>query len=359
MDKLNYIVKSIAPEINVIYDETEPTCFDHDLKAISIGVDFQDDDCGFMRHIKFNHDYPEAEEYSLTLWSILHELGHYFTSNNGYISTEELAEYALCGLIPREIAENNESIQNMYFDIESEWNATEWAINWIKDNTDLARQFNDLLKQKETFMKTLTKSELNMAALIAERWESIGMFDYDYMMDFEETYDDIQYFNGCTKMCFITDELPGWVFKVTFNNLKFDYCKREADNYADAEAEGLGQYFASTYKVYECADGRAVIVQEELDVDEEAVSDSLYRYAYDTLDPADFETDQEISDSAWDIMYNFDDYERIDALFGGEKYIGELQDFIQEHRINDLHEANWGWSQTSGLVMMDFSGYGF
>lgn len=146
MDKLNYIVKTIAPEIDVIYEEGGKTCFDHDLKAVIVGTDFQEDDCGFMRHIRYNHNFTDTYKYSLTLWSILHELGHYFTSDNGYVSQEEITEYIICGLIPREIANENEIIQNMYFDIESEWNATEWAINWIKNNTELAKTFTELLK---------------------------------------------------------------------------------------------------------------------------------------------------------------------------------------------------------------------
>lgn len=146
MTDIEYIVKSIAPEVEVRCEDDEITCFDYDLNAVIIGKDFQIDDCGFMRHVRYNHNFEDAYEYSLMFWSILHELGHYFTGNNGYLSDEEMADYILCGLIPREMADENEALQNIYFDIESEWNATEWAINWIKNNTELAKTFTELLK---------------------------------------------------------------------------------------------------------------------------------------------------------------------------------------------------------------------
>ena len=123
-------------------------------------------------------------------------------------------------------------------------------------------------------MRSLTKTELVLAQNICERFEEIGMFDSENGYDEpEEYYDNVDCYTGATRMCFITDELPGWVIKVNFKGIKFDYCKREAENYADALSKGLEGYFASTYKVYECADGRVVTVQEEVVVDEPEVEE--------------------------------------------------------------------------------------
>lgn len=207
-------------------------------------------------------------------------------------------------------------------------------------------------------MRSLSKSELSIAQSICERFEELGMFDCEYGTDeLEEYYDNISYFSGATRMCFITEELPGWVIKVNFKSIKFDYCKREADNYADAEGEGLEQYFASTYRVYECADGRIVTVQEEVTVDEEFITDSWYNYAREHLmNPDDYEDEDHMNDDAWDYIYDMDDYDRVEAIFGGEP---ELQNFLYEHHINDLHDGNWGESQYSGIVILDFAGYGF
>lgn len=146
MNFISLIVKSIAPKVRVIYEDDSETCFDHDLKAVIIGNDFQLDDCGFMRHIKEEHKFSEAFDYSINLWGVLHELGHYFTSDDGYISNEEAMQYAICSMIPREVADQNPSIQNVYFDIPCEYKATEWAINWIKSHKKLAKFYNKLVK---------------------------------------------------------------------------------------------------------------------------------------------------------------------------------------------------------------------
>jgi len=146
MNALSFIVKTIAPRVKVIYELESPTCFDHDIKAVIIGNDFQTDDCGFMRHIVEKHNFADAYNYSMSLWSVLHELGHYFTGDDGYISDEEAVQYAICAMIPRKHADASPEIQNMYFDIESEYNATEWAINWIVSHPRLARIYNRLVK---------------------------------------------------------------------------------------------------------------------------------------------------------------------------------------------------------------------
>ena len=146
MDAIKIVVKSIAPKVKVVYDPESETCFDHDLKAVIIGDDFRDDDYGFMRHIKYNHNFAEAYDYSINLWSILHELGHYFVGDNGYVSEEELAQYAICAMMPHDVAKDNPYLQNLYFDIPAEYNATEWAITWIMKHRKLAKIFNELVK---------------------------------------------------------------------------------------------------------------------------------------------------------------------------------------------------------------------
>jgi hypothetical protein len=145
MNALSFIVKSIAPEVDVVYEPDSFTCFDHDLEAVVIGNDFQLDDRGFMRHIVETHDFAQAYDYSLMLWSVLHELGHYFTGDDGWVDEEEANQYLVCSLVPSEIADDPK-IQDLYFNIPSEYEATEWAIDWIKANPELATRFNNMLK---------------------------------------------------------------------------------------------------------------------------------------------------------------------------------------------------------------------
>ena len=76
----------------------------------------------------------------------------------------------------------------------------------------------------------------------------------------------------------------------------------------------------------------------------------------------DIENEDDISDVVWDAIYNMDDYDRVEAVFNGDMMISKLHRFIRSHRINDLHEGNWGCpvdGDSDELVIMDFAGYGF
>lgn len=206
-------------------------------------------------------------------------------------------------------------------------------------------------------MKTLTNVEYNLAVEICARFEQIGMFEDDKY----EFAPGVEYYCGATRMCYSTDELPGWVIKVDFSGTHFDHTAREAENYKDAVAEGLGDFFASTYKIYECEDGRAVCVQEEVSVDSEAVTDSWYTYTRDNCVDCDdlqeaLDNGYEESEYVWDVMNEMEDWERVEAIYGFNE---KLEKFISSHHINDLHEGNWGESEYSGIIMMDYAGYGF
>ena len=205
-------------------------------------------------------------------------------------------------------------------------------------------------------MCSITESELNMAAILCEQLEEMGAFNGACYEEIEEAFPNIDTNSGCTRKCFMMEELPGWVIKVCFSDMKFDYCKREVENYKAAVEAGLEFYFASTYKVYECADGRWVTVQEELDVNEEAISDSLYNHMRSSMDPDDYENEDDFNSSIWDTIVDMSDEERVEILVG---YDEELMDFICDHHINDLHEGNWGRAGNNDLVIMDFAGYGF
>jgi hypothetical protein len=70
------------------------------------------------------------------LWTLLHELGHYFTLD--VWETEEEEETRLmCSLISEEEAQSNTAIQDRYFDLSREWEATEWAICFAENNPNI------------------------------------------------------------------------------------------------------------------------------------------------------------------------------------------------------------------------------
>ena len=95
-----------------------------DFNSDCIYLDPNENDCGF---------------YSLLVWSILHEIGHYYTLDFCDDDSELRLFLAFCdgSLI---------EIQDAYFNLESEWEATEWAIDFIIEHSKLCKFFSKILK---------------------------------------------------------------------------------------------------------------------------------------------------------------------------------------------------------------------
>lgn len=137
-----YIVatKVIAPRLKIRQDNNEQTCYDCNEECLIIGNDFNKDEFGFMRHLREQHQCEYTDCFKLSLWTILHEIGHYKTLD--MIENDDLASRALCAIVDEEVARTNKTVQDMYFNIESEWEATEWAVSYIKSHPLKAKFLN-------------------------------------------------------------------------------------------------------------------------------------------------------------------------------------------------------------------------
>ena len=132
-------VKSIDEELSVTFIEGVGYYFE--TATNTINIDFTEiDDCGFMRHLKEVHKCRFAYNYSLILWSILHEIGHYETEWELLENEDEsdLRELLSC---TDESCRHDTFVQDLYFNLTAEWIATEWAIEWIKENKKLVEKF--------------------------------------------------------------------------------------------------------------------------------------------------------------------------------------------------------------------------
>lgn len=185
---------------------------------------------------------------------------------------------------------------------------------------------------------------------------------------FEEAKDyanknGISFFCGASKLV-IVDEESDWVIKLSFDcsvdvdeGMESDYCKRELYNYEKACEEGVEKFFAEICMVGE-VDGIEVYLQEKLKVDDgvEKDVDQIFRdYVY-SLDESyydDIEDEDERESILADDVYEMDEGERIEAIFGFEE---RLITFIEDNDINDLHSGNFGYRGTD-LVIMDYSGW--
>ena len=134
------LVKLIDPRVH-IKRTTSWNEFEWDTNTIYYNPAEDPADVGFMRHLRERHFFIEPERFSSRLWSILHELGHYFNA-------DEVGNYedkAICALLPYEVAKSCGSIQDLYYDSPDEFIATEWACAWITDHEFLAIAFSRLL----------------------------------------------------------------------------------------------------------------------------------------------------------------------------------------------------------------------
>ena len=145
--KVRQIIRSITRGTRVFFKRGDYCYYSADFNKINIDpLDFVDDG-GFMRHLRDSHNVPFVlwARYSLATWSILHELGHYFRDE--YVNESERDEFirAFCSIIPRD--EVNEEQQDLYFNLPREYEATEWAVMFAIEHSELCDLLDDYLEE--------------------------------------------------------------------------------------------------------------------------------------------------------------------------------------------------------------------
>lgn len=212
-------------------------------------------------------------------------------------------------------------------------------------------------------MKSIDKYLFNYAAEQALALDTMGLFDRENWWLNSDLPSGIEMHSGATRMCFKLETLKGWVIKVDATDCK-GYCKREADFYAESEEFGIQDCFATTYNLLTLDDGRVVLLQEEVTINEDAVSRSFYDYVKDSEGLQDWledygeEAEEELSYRIYDYIADMDTRERLFAIFGDDKRFNVIDNFCYDNNINDLHEGNWGWTSDGRLVIIDFAGFG-
>lgn len=136
------LVKLAAPRCRFGFSR-EGIYYDTEEERVYFTRNIDDDDCGFLRHMRECHEYGAiADNFSLKVWTILHEVGHYYTIDD---CEDDLETRALCAMISVEDARADTKIQDMYFDIDSEFVATDWAIDFALNHKKLCRFFDKIL----------------------------------------------------------------------------------------------------------------------------------------------------------------------------------------------------------------------
>lgn len=131
-------IKTINPRIKIKYDEDMfAFCFTNN----TLYYNFDIIDMGFMRHMRECHKWEP--QFSVMLYSLLHELGHYYMQD--CIDENEIETRAYCALFPVECVLKRPDIQDLYFNLESEFEATEWAIEYSVNHRKFCKIFDHLL----------------------------------------------------------------------------------------------------------------------------------------------------------------------------------------------------------------------
>lgn len=131
-------VKTINPRIKIKYKENVfAFCFTNN----TLYYNFNLIDMGFLRHMRECHHWEP--QFGLMIYSLLHELGHYYMQD--CIDENEMETRAYCALLPFEYVMKRPDIQDLYFNLESEFEATEWAIEYSVNHRKFCKIFDSLI----------------------------------------------------------------------------------------------------------------------------------------------------------------------------------------------------------------------
>ena len=154
---------------------------------------------------------------------------------------------------------------------------------------------------------------------------------------------------GASKLCIMHEDLDNWVIKVSYNvHVKHDHATMEYEVYCAAEEAGFAEYFPETVYLGTFG-GCAYYAQAMAECCEEEITSEWYSALTTRYEDSGDEYD---SDCIWSEVDDLDDWERALLLFGDES----LCSFLNEHRVGDLHEGNFGYIG-GRLVIVDFSGW--
>ncbi len=138
-------VKIVCPQVSIRISDDEINCYDSDLERIYFNPN-DTEDCGFLRHLREVHNYPQADRYSLTIWTLLHEIGHYNTLDDCDDDEEDLDVRLVFAALDTTDVAHDERAQDLYFNLQAEWEATEWAIAYLDNHKLLCSFFSFLLR---------------------------------------------------------------------------------------------------------------------------------------------------------------------------------------------------------------------
>lgn len=192
---------------------------------------------------------------------------------------------------------------------------------------------------------------------------NVSLYDWERKHDTELTEMRLFVASGASKVVFVPERAEcRWVIKVSFKGVaewrwkqSVDFAMREVDNYKAACAAGLEDFLAAAVYLGDYW-GHPVILQERLEATDDAES-CFYSFSENCVSHDYDEDEEDYLDRVECYSRELDDSDRIYAIFGENAASDAFVRFINERRINDLHEDNWGINEEGRIVAFDYSGY--
>lgn len=161
---------------------------------------------------------------------------------------------------------------------------------------------------------------------------------------------------GTYRYTFIFDDCD-WVLKIPRKIGKHNYndCEIEVMVYKLAEKYGMNHFFAPAAKLvsFNCSWGEIpVYVMKKVVVDEDRVSEHFYSL---------YDGESEYVDDINEWYEN--SFDEIDATmqafvdYYGDIEASNLQSFLNNIHINDIHSGNVGYNEDDNLMIIDYAGY--
>lgn len=215
------------------------------------------------------------------------------------------------------------------------------------------------MKEVQEFMHQFLEDAIGRGLgewLVSPNRNIYADMEYIKIIDYLREDYDFSVEAGTYRHTFIFDDCD-WVLKIPRKIGEHNYndCEIEVLVYKLAEKHGMNHFFAPAAKLisFNCSLGEIpVYVMKKVDVDEDRVSDHFY-----SLYDGDSENEEEV-----EIWYNHN-FDEVDATmqafvdyYGGIE-ADNLQNFLNNNHINDIHSGNVGYDEDDNLIIIDYAGY--
>ena len=98
--------------------------------------------------------FPKAREFSIMIWSLLHEFGHHYDIEDYDIDNDRALRYI--------VNSNPDANIFAYFNLPSELAATSWAIDFVSKNYDRCKEADEFFKAEAKYFCSTPSPLLNL-----------------------------------------------------------------------------------------------------------------------------------------------------------------------------------------------------